>query len=367
MRVLIIGGLSDEKFLSKTNPIVNNQKISRIYIFRAFGNIYSNNAKVLTAPFLTNIDSYSKGLKRIVFDLWSNVYFLSLLLIGKIDVVVGIYLYPYGFYASILSRIARKPYILVLPGSDLKKLIESKKYLKIFESANYFAVRGTYSKHSLMQLGINESKIFILHNVFEISRFTINISIPKIYDFIFVGYLRVLKRLDRLVQIVFELKKTRPNVSCVIVGDGPEKEKIQKMVIELNLTGNVIIFPSSTNIPNFLAKSKIFILTSDSEGLPMAIIEAMSCGLPVISSNVNDIPDIIQHGVNGFLIDPNNTQDFIKACNKLLDNKTLCMEMGTNARLSIEQMFKTDFSEDAQQECWFKFLNATIKKNEGID
>jgi glycosyltransferase involved in cell wall biosynthesis len=92
----------------------------------------------------------------------------------------------------------------------------------------------------------------------------------------------------------------------------------------------------------------------------------MSCGLPVISSSVNDIPDIIQHGVNGFLIDPNNTQGFIKACNKLLDNKTLYLEMGTNARLSIEQMFKTDFSEDAQQECWFKFLNATIKKNEGI-
>lgn len=358
MKVLIIGGLSDEKFYSKTRPIVNNLNIKKVYLFRAFGNIYAQNPKVSIAPYAQFLNNSAKGFNRVLYDLWNNLYFLILLFLGKIDVIIGIYLYPYGYYASILAKLSRKPFVLVLPGSDLKILTETKKHLSLFKSANYFAVRGTDSKTRLNLMGISASKIFILHNVVEMTSF--NHNIPKVFDLIFVGYLRPLKRLDRLVKIVFELKKTKPNILCAIVGDGPEKGKIEKMVIELKLYKNIIFLEHSNNIPSILAKSKVLILTSDSEGLPMAIIEAMMAGLPVVSSSINDIPDIVQHGKNGFLVKPNETKDFISACHSLLDDEALRVHMGSNARSLMQRMFKSDFSEDAQQELWIKYLLASI-------
>lgn len=362
MNVLIIGGLSDKKFFSKTNSLIVCNDIERVYLFRAFGNIYLEKDKVKTAPFPSFIKNISKGIGRAIFDLWNLVYYSFLISLGKIDIIIGIYLYPHGFYASILAKISSKPHLLVLPGSDLKKLIETGIHLHHYKKANYFAVRGNDSKNKLVGLGIPAKKIFTLHNSFDLYNFSMKSEYLKSYDLIFIGRLQQVKRIDKLINIIKELKNYFPVIKCAIVGDGLEKEKLQEMVKGFDLTENIHFIPHTNYIQDLLAKSKIFILTSDSEGLPMSIIEAMSLGLPVVSSDINDIPDIVKHGYNGFLANPAKLDEFIEGCRKLLENDALRAKLGRNARNTIEKLYDSDFSEEAQGKLWIKYLTSAINE-----
>ncbi len=110
-------------------------------------------------------------------------------------------------------------------------------------------------------------------------------------DVIYAGRFLSHKNLNVLIDAIAEVKKTFPNIKCLLIGDGPEKEKLSSQIENLNLMKNVILMPFEEEISDLYAlmkSSKVFVLPSTREGFGMVVLEANACGLPVITTNHPD-------------------------------------------------------------------------------
>jgi glycosyltransferase involved in cell wall biosynthesis len=125
-------------------------------------------------------------------------------------------------------------------------------------------------------------------------------------DIIYVGRLMGHKNVDMLVRAVAKFKRFKKDVNCVIVGDGPEKAKIEKLVADLGLEKNVTMLEfieDSTELFGIMKASKVFVLPSDREGFGLVTLEANACGLPVLTLDhpSNAATNLIHPGKNGDL------------------------------------------------------------------
>lgn len=122
-----------------------------------------------------------------------------------------------------------------------------------------------------------------------------------------------------------------PDMQLVFVGEGVEKAKVQIKAKELGIADKVFFTGITNEVESFLSKADVFALCSTFEGLPLSILEAYASGLPVISTAVGGVPDILKDGVNGFLVPSNDEKAMENAILKLYDNPKLRDEMsGTN-------------------------------------
>jgi len=131
-------------------------------------------------------------------------------------------------------------------------------------------------------------------------------------DVIYAGRLLENKRVDLLIRAIHLLRTEHPGIFCVIVGSGPEKDRLEDLVHDLDLEDNVSIqpfFPSITSLFSLVKSSSVFVLPSVREGFGLVALEANACGTPVITA---DHPDnlarhLITQGENGLLSSPNST------------------------------------------------------------
>jgi len=125
-------------------------------------------------------------------------------------------------------------------------------------------------------------------------------------DIIYVGRLLGHKNIDMLIRSVAKLKLKKADMSCIIVGEGPEKTKLESLSKQLNLEANITFLPfidDSTELYGIMKASKIFVFPSEREGFGLIVLEANACGLPVLTLNrpMNAATDLIQPGKNGYL------------------------------------------------------------------
>jgi glycosyltransferase involved in cell wall biosynthesis len=131
-----------------------------------------------------------------------------------------------------------------------------------------------------------------------------------------------------------------PNVHVMFVGEGPDEEMLKAKVKEMKLENNATFFPF-TKEPNYVFE-RINILTLPSlykEGLPNVLLEAMSMGLPVISSKMAGIPEIVFDGKTGYMVEPGKVDQLANAVEKMWSDQTAYLEMGKNARKLMEEKF----------------------------
>ena len=170
-------------------------------------------------------------------------------------------------------------------------------------------------------------------------QFTTATTAPD-FDIITVGRLEQVKRFDIFIKSIDEIKKSLPMVKAVIIGDGALALELLTLIKELGLENNILLPGVQSNVEAWLRKSKIFMLTSDSEGLSLAMMEAMLCGLPAIVSNVGDLGDLVAEGKNGFLISTRAPENFAVAVLNLLANPERMHEFSMHARNSALQYTK---------------------------
>lgn len=130
-----------------------------------------------------------------------------------------------------------------------------------------------------------------------------------------------------------------PNVKLLLVGDGKLKAEIVGKVNRMNLQDKVYFMGVRKDIPELLSKCDIFVLSSDYEGLPLTLLEAMAAGLPIVSTDVGGVSNIITNNINGILVKPNDPVLFSEAIIKLIKNKELRDKIGKNNEISA---FKYD-------------------------
>lgn len=162
-------------------------------------------------------------------------------------------------------------------------------------------------------------------------------AIPAENDLIIVGNLVPRKRVDLFLEIVGKVHTIRPDIRAVVLGDGPLRQSLESQTEKLALKDVVYFAGYQTNVAEWLQRAKIFVLTSEAEGLSQAMIQAMLCGLPAVVSHVGEADELVQDGVNGFLIRDLNVDTFVKPIIQLLEDHAMLTNFSTAARQSAER------------------------------
>ena len=129
---------------------------------------------------------------------------------------------------------------------------------------------------------------------------------------------------------------------AALVGGGEREAFFRKKVGELGLGDNVIFLGERRDVPQILAASDIFVLSSNWEGLPRSIIEAMMAGLPVVATRVGGVPELVEDGVTGFLVPPKDPDALAEALQRLIADPELRLRMGQAGRKKALKEFTLD-------------------------
>ncbi|MBU4331833.1 glycosyltransferase family 4 protein [Patescibacteria group bacterium] len=131
------------------------------------------------------------------------------------------------------------------------------------------------------------------------------------------------------------------NYQLLIIGDGAERKNIENLIQELNLENQVILTGKIKNAHQYLKAFDIFVLPSIKEGQPWSLMEAMAAELPIVATNVAAIPEMIEDGKSGLIIESKNPQAIAEKIGYLANNHKIAESLGKNARQVIEKKFTT--------------------------
>lgn len=154
----------------------------------------------------------------------------------------------------------------------------------------------------------------------------------------FVGRMLIpQKRQDLAISAFAAFKDDYPNMTLVLYGDGDDLDIVKQLVEDSGLEGRVRFAGQVSNIIDRLLESKLFVLASDYEGIPNALIEAMCVGLPCVATDCTPggAAALIENGINGLLVSRGDSKAIEAACRRLLSNREFAEQLGTNAQESI--------------------------------
>lgn len=201
----------------------------------------------------------------------------------------------------------------------------------------------------LVKSGVDGKKIkivpafYIDFNIFK------PLDLEKKYDLVFSGRLVKNKGIFLLLEAIEKIKNEKQkikntnkkfkNIKLVIVGSGPLKKKMEKFIKKNRLKDNVVFsgwLPGVEDVAKVYNQSKIFAISSFNEGGPRVALEAMACKVPVITTKVGVMMDVIKHGENGFFIDW-DSKDIVEKILALLNNENLRKKIAENGYKTVQQ------------------------------
>ncbi|MEM3906770.1 glycosyltransferase family 4 protein [Saccharolobus sp.] len=192
----------------------------------------------------------------------------------------------------------------------------------------------------IQKLGCPREKIRIVPNGVDVEKFK---PCKEIMDNVIFWHGRFVpeKGLNYLIMALNLVVKEKPKVKLVMCGRGPMLPKILCLVKKFGLEKNVVFkgCVERDKLPSLLGSAQLYVLPSLKEGMPYALLEAMSCGLPVVGSNIPGINDVIINGENGFLVPVKNSEALADAILTLLSDAKLRRKLGQNARKLIVEKY----------------------------
>lgn len=186
------------------------------------------------------------------------------------------------------------------------------------------------------------------------ARSQLSLEADKTY-IVFVGRLTQIKRPDRLIEIARHLKANHQKVELLIAGAGEKFAEIQELAGQESLP--IVFLGWRNDIGRILSASDIAILCSDNEGIPLTLIQASQAGLPIVSTNVGSVSDIVQDGESG-LLTGTHAQSLVKALDELLSNPLKMDRFGQAGKLRAKHLFSLKGMIEAHE----KLYSQTIKK-----
>lgn len=192
---------------------------------------------------------------------------------------------------------------------------------------------STSVKNYLIESGMaNKEQVIIVPNGIDLDNSTIktqksklaNNSIPVIGA---IGSLNKNKGFEYLIEAVALAQKKYPLVSAEIIGDGPEKQNLLNRIKDKNLSHNVSLLGSKTDIDKYLRHWKALVVPSISETFGIVVLEGMSAGVPVIATKVGGITDIITNKKNGILVEPKDPAQIARAIEEVLAHPVLAAKL----------------------------------------
>ena len=141
---------------------------------------------------------------------------------------------------------------------------------------------------------------------------------------------------DIFIKVAAEVIKTKPDSLFILVGDGPLREQTEDLIDSMGLNDNIILLGSRKDVAGILPAFDVFLITSRTEGLPRALLESLAAGIPVVSTNVGGINELICDGRNGFLSDEGDIDSLAADVNRILDHPAVTKEMMAHTDENLE-------------------------------
>ncbi len=151
-----------------------------------------------------------------------------------------------------------------------------------------------------------------------------------------ISNFRKVKRIPDIIAIFNKIQKEIP-AKLMMVGEGPEKEKAEQLCRELGIQDKVIFFGNSNEIDTILCQTDLFLLPSKTESFGLVALEAMACGVPVISSNAGGLPEVNKDGFSGYLSEVGDVDGMANNALKILKNQTDLDQFKKNALITALQ------------------------------
>ncbi len=352
MQILIIARLTDKKLFSKLRPLCELEIIEKIHLIRR------------DPLHLKKIRNYNPPKYLRKYSILSEMYRILLafyvIISEDITAAMGIYFLPHGIIAGIIAKLLRKPLIQNITGNDILILLQNRFMFRFISMADIIITRGEVTKDLLVKRGIPKDSIYSIPNVFDFK----HILLPEDhndkghdYDMIYVGNFTQVKQIDILLNALHKVRYDyqASTLYVALVGDGPLRTEMENLAQELQIISNTSFLGAQKEVHSFLKRSKIFIMTSDYEGLPMAMIEAMACGLPCIMPDVSNIPTVAIHEHNALLVPVGDVEGFAQQIHRLLTDHELYARLAANA-LKIREDKRYEYSLEHTMKIWSEIL-----------
>lgn len=234
---------------------------------------------------------------------------------GPIEVVGG----GFGCENPVLARLHG-------PSPSLERIA-----LSVVREFDFVIVRGGSARRFLTDRGVRPERVAVITGSVDADR------IPKApertYDLVFVGRLAEAKQPLQFVEILAMVHRAVPSVRAVVIGDGPLLAEAQSLAERLGVAPQVEFVGKTREVEGFLSRSRVFVLTSRTEGLSIAMAEAMMAGAVPVVADVGDLSDLVRSGTNGYLVKPNDREEYARRVVALLQDAAL---WGRLSRAAVE-------------------------------
>jgi glycosyltransferase involved in cell wall biosynthesis len=255
-----------------------------------------------------------------------------------------------GYFADIigmpLAQMFRIPAISTCHGfisNNWKYRLYNKLDLVALKFFNKIIAVSATIKDDLIRSGISESRILVIPNAVEYN-YREEVSVKtrqyqrrylniKENDFVigYVGRLSEEKGIKYLIEASLLLSKSGVPLKVLIIGEGSQRKELEDFVNETGLNHQIIFTGFQADIEKWLPALDVFVLPSLTEGTPMALLEAMSFGIPIIASRVGGVPNIVINGQNGILVEAGHSEEIAHSLNLLFQDISLRQKISLEA------------------------------------
>ena len=158
---------------------------------------------------------------------------------------------------------------------------------------------------------------------------------------LYVGRLAAVKGLPIFLESLVMLQRSHPDILLTVVGDGPDRSKLEQMTEQLELSSNVkfVGYQSQTEVRQYIQQTDIFVMSSFAEGVPVVLMEAMAAGVPVVATQIAGVSELVENGVSGYLVPPGDAVSLAECIDKLFNDDQLRIVFGKAGRAKVEQEF----------------------------
>jgi len=171
------------------------------------------------------------------------------------------------------------------------------------------------------------------------------------------------KNHELLLKAFAEGPASDPNAHVILVGEGALQERLEDQAKNLGLARRVHFLGLRTDIPDVLGATDVFVLSSDYEGSPLSVMEAMASGLPIVSTAVGGVPDLFENGKEGLIVQPGDVQGLSNSMAYLLGNREARVSLGTAAARRTRENYDTSMMVRAYEELYEDLVNHSHRRN----